>query len=45
MLIPVEFVIFAVTLLAVALFHRHTLGVALAGMGTIALYKIFVYRL
>ena len=29
-MIPVEFLIFGVTLLGVALFHRHTLGIALA---------------
>jgi Na+/H+ antiporter NhaD/arsenite permease-like protein len=38
--IPFDFVLFALTLLGVALFHRHTLYVALAGMVTIALYKL-----
>jgi Na+/H+ antiporter NhaD/arsenite permease-like protein len=38
--VPVEFVLFAATLAGVALFHRHTLQVALAGLGAIALYKL-----
>jgi len=38
--IPVDFILFALTLLGVALFHRHTLWVALAGMVAIAVYKI-----
>ena len=38
--IPVDFVLFGLTLLGVALFHRRTLGVALAGFVTIAIYKI-----
>ena len=38
--IPLDFVLFALTLLGVALFHRHTLYVALAGLATIALYKL-----
>ncbi len=38
--IPVDFVLFALTLLGVALFHNHTLRVALIGVGTIAIYKI-----
>ena len=38
--IPVDFILFALTLLGVALFHRHTLYVALAGMAVIALYKL-----
>ncbi|MGH7187384.1 MAG: citrate transporter, partial [Pseudomonadota bacterium] len=38
--IPVDFVLFALTLLGVALFHKHTLKVALAGLAAIALYKI-----
>ena len=39
--IPVDFILFALTLLGVAIFHRHTLRVALTGLITIALYKIF----
>ena len=38
--VPVDFILFALTLLGVALFHHHTLRVALTGLGTIALYKI-----
>jgi Na+/H+ antiporter NhaD/arsenite permease-like protein len=38
--IPVDFILFALTLLGVALFHRHTLAVALTGLATITLYKI-----
>jgi Na+/H+ antiporter NhaD/arsenite permease-like protein len=38
--IPVEFFLFALTLLGVALFHAHTLGVALTGLVTISLFKI-----
>ena len=38
--IPVDFALFALTLLGVALFHRHTLQVALAGLAVIALYKL-----
>jgi Na+/H+ antiporter NhaD/arsenite permease-like protein len=40
--IPVDFVLFALTLLGVAFFHHHTLKVALIGLGTIILYKNFV---
>ena len=38
--VAVEFVLFACVLLGVALFHHHTLPIALGGAGTIALYKI-----
>jgi Na+/H+ antiporter NhaD/arsenite permease-like protein len=38
--IPFDFVLFALTLLGVALFHRHTLAVALAGLGAITAYKL-----
>ncbi len=38
--IPVDFILFALTLLGVALFHSHTFHVALAGLATISLYKI-----
>jgi Na+/H+ antiporter NhaD/arsenite permease-like protein len=38
--IPAEFVLFALTLLGVALFHRYTLQVALIGLTAIALYKV-----
>ncbi len=38
--IPVDFVLFAATLLGVALLHRHTLQVALIGLALIVLYKL-----
>lgn len=38
--IPVDFILFALTLLGVALFHKHTLRVALTGLAIIALYKV-----
>ncbi len=38
--IPLDFILFALTLLGVALFHHHTLYVAVTGMIVIALYKI-----
>ncbi len=38
--IPVEFVLFGLTLLGVALFHRHTARVAVSGLIVIAFYKI-----
>ena len=38
--IPIDFMLFAVTLLGVALFHHHTLRVAVIGAATIAIHKI-----
>lgn len=38
--IPVDFILFALTLLGVALFHNHTLPVALTGLAAITLYKL-----
>src|SRR5213595_460768 len=38
--IPVDFFLFALTLLGVALFHRHTLPVALTGLAAILVYKL-----
>ena len=38
--IPIEFILFALTLLGVALFHNQTFYVALTGMAAVALYKI-----
>ena len=38
--IPVDFILFAATLLCVALFHHYVLQVALTGLATITLYKI-----
>ena len=40
MSIPIDFVLFALTLLGVALFHRYTLQVALTGLAVIILYKL-----
>lgn len=39
--IPVEFILFALILLGVALFHHHTFPIAAGGALIIALYKIF----
>jgi Na+/H+ antiporter NhaD/arsenite permease-like protein len=38
--IPLEFVLFALTLLGIALFHHHTLKVALIGLAAVTLYKL-----
>ena len=38
--IPVDFILFALTLLGVALFHHHTLYVALTGLAAIVVYKL-----
>ncbi len=38
--IPVDFILFAATLLGVALFHHHTLRVALAGLVAVIAYKL-----
>ena len=38
--VPSEFVLFALTLLGIALLHRHTLPIALVGFGVIAAYKL-----
>lgn len=40
--IPLEFVLFAATLAGIALFHRHTLKVALGGLAVIVAYKLAV---
>ncbi|MBF0125036.1 MAG: citrate transporter [Magnetococcales bacterium] len=40
--IPVDFILFALTLLGVAVLHRHTLQVALTGLAVIILYKLLV---
>ncbi len=39
-MIPVEFLIFGATLVGVAVFHRHTLGIAGAGLLAITAYKV-----
>jgi len=38
--IPVDFILFALTLLGVALLHHYTLQVALTGLATITVYKL-----
>ncbi len=38
--IPLDFILFACTLLGVALFHGHTLRVALTGLASIVIYKL-----
>ncbi|WP_295586783.1 citrate transporter [uncultured Lamprocystis sp.] len=38
--VPVEFILFALTLLGVALFHNYTLQVALGGLATITAFKL-----
>jgi Na+/H+ antiporter NhaD/arsenite permease-like protein len=38
--IPFDFILFALTLLGVALFHHHTLPIALTGLATIIIYKL-----
>ncbi len=40
--IPVEFILFAATLAGVALFHHHTMPIAVGGATIIAIYKIAV---
>jgi len=40
--VPVDFILFGATLVGVALFHRHTLQVALTGLAVITLYKLMV---
>lgn len=39
---PIEFAIFGLTLLGVAVFHRHTLIVALLGLAAVTAYKLLV---
>jgi Na+/H+ antiporter NhaD/arsenite permease-like protein len=38
--IPVDFILFALTLLGVAVFHHHTLPVAVGGLAVITAYKL-----
>ena len=39
--VPIDFVLFGLTLVGVALFHHYTLPVALTGLAVITLYKLF----
>ena len=41
--VPVEFILFAATLAGVALFHRHTMPIAVGGATIVAIYKIAVF--
>ena len=43
--IPVDFILFALTLLGVALFHHHTLQVALTGLAAIVALQARLHRL
>ena len=38
--IPVDFILFGLTLLGIALFHHRTFEIALAGLAAIILYKL-----
>src|SRR5262245_58070046 len=38
--IPVDFILFGLTLVGIGLFHRHTLPIALAGLAVITTYKL-----
>lgn len=38
--VPLDFILFALTLLGVAVFHKYTLQVALTGLAVITLYKL-----
>ena len=38
--IPIDFILFALTLIGIAIFHRYTLPVALAGLAAIISYKL-----
>ena len=39
---PIEFLLFAATLLGIAIWHHRTLLIALTGLATIVLYKLFI---
>ena len=38
--VPVDFILFALVLLGIAFFHRHTLQVAVTGLAVITIYKL-----
>ena len=38
--IPVDFILFALTLLGIAVFHNHTLPIALSGLAAVIIYKL-----
>src|SRR5262249_15752804 len=39
---PIDFVLFGLTLLGIAVLHRHTLPIAVAGLAVIVTYKLLV---
>src|SRR5437764_221274 len=39
--IPIDFILFALTLICVALFHHHTLKVAVVGLVVVTVFKLF----
>ena len=39
--VPLDFILFALVLAGIAVFHHHTLRVAVIGLATITLYKLF----
>lgn len=39
--VPIEFILFGLTLLGIALFHKYTLKIALGGLAVVLLVKIF----
>ena len=38
--VPVDFILFALTLLGIAVFHHYTLPIALSGLAAVSIYKI-----
>src|SRR5919109_1803559 len=38
--VPIDFILFGMTLIGIALFHHHTLAIALAGLAAITGYKL-----
>ena len=40
--IPLEYILFALTLLGIAFFHHHSFLVAVCGLAAVSLYKIFL---
>jgi Na+/H+ antiporter NhaD/arsenite permease-like protein len=38
--VPIDFILFAMTLAGIALFHRHTMAIAVSGLAVISLFKI-----
>ena len=40
--IPVDFILFALVLIGIALFHRHTLAIAVGGLAVVTAYKLVI---